>query len=141
MVFKIKEFESFKAVEDALGKEISEAKSRLGKCLQRLDGIRELAEKTKKIRQVIGKLAGNKAVSESLGELSVDGLTVVLNAGPLDELTAYEMMVRSNQELLSKLQKACEGLKPLAEFGDTSGLKFLIVENNGVPERILLKVS
>lgn len=141
MVFKIKEFESFKAVDDAISKEISETKSRLGKCLQRLDGIRELAEKTKKIRQVIEKLAGKKAVSESLNELSVNGFNVVLDAGPLDELTSFEMMVRSNQELLMKLQKAREGLKSIAEFGDTEGLKFLIVESSGVPESILLKIS
>jgi len=39
------------------------------------------------------------------------------------------------------LQKAREGIKPLSELGDTDGMKFLVVENNGVPERILLKVS
>jgi len=141
MAVKIKEFESLEEVEDALDKEISETKSNLGKYLQRLDGIRSLAEKTKKIRQIFRKLAGKKAVSESLGELSVDGFNVVLDAGPLDELTALEAVVRSHQDFLLTLQKAREALKPLAELGDTDGMKYLVVENKGVPERILLKIS
>ena len=140
MVVEIKEFGSVEEIEEALDKEISEAKSNLGKCLQRLDGIRSLAEKTKKIRQVVRKLAGKKAVSESLGEISVGSVNVVLDANPLDELTALESVVRSHQESLLTLQKARESLNPLNEFGDMDGMKFLVVESNGVPERILLKI-
>ena len=140
MVVEIKEFGSVEEIEEALDKEISEAKSNLGKCLQRLDGIRSLAEKTKKIRQVVRKLAGKKAVSESLGEISVGSVNVVLDANPLDELTALESVVRSHQERLLMLQKAREALNPLNEFGDMDGMKFLVVESNGVPERILLKI-
>ena len=140
MVVEIKEFGSVEEIEEALDKEISEAKSNLGKCLQRLDGIRSLAEKTKKIRQVVRKLAGKKAVSESLGEISVGSVNVVLDANPLDELTALESVVRSHQESLLMLQKAREALNPLNEFGDMDGMKFLVVESNGVPERILLKI-
>jgi hypothetical protein len=141
MAVKIKEFESLEEVENALDKEISKTKNNLSKCLQRLDGIRSLAEKTKKIRQVVRKLAGKKAVSESLSELSVNGFNVVLDAGPLDELTALEAVVRSHQDLLLTLQKEREALKPLAELGDTDGMKYMVVENKGVPERILLKIS
>jgi hypothetical protein len=141
MAVKLKEFGSIGEIENALDEEISEAKSNLGKSLQRLDTIRSLAEKTKRIRQVVRKLAGNKAVSESAGELSVDGFNVVLDAGPLDELNALEMVVRSHQELLLTLQKAREGLKPLAELSETDGMKYLVVENKGVPERILLKLA
>ena len=140
MVVEIKEFGSVEEIEEALDKEISEAKSNLGKCLQRLDGIRSLAEKTKKIRQVVRKLAGKKAVSESLGEISVGSVNVVLDANPLDELTALESVVRSHQESLLTLQKAREALNPLNELGDMDGMKFLVVESNGVPERILLKL-
>ncbi len=105
-----------------------------------MDGIRSLAEKTKKIRQVVRKLAGKKAVSESLGEISVGSVNVVLDANPLDELTALESVVRSHQESLLTLQKAREALNPLNELGDMDGMKFLVVESNGVPERILLKI-
>lgn len=141
MVVEIKEFSSVEEIEEALDKEISETKSNLGQYLRRLDEIRSLAEKTKKIRQVVMKLAGKKVDAERLGEISVENVNVVLDANPLDELTALESVVRSHQERLLKVQKAREALKPLDEFGDTEGVKFLIIETDGVPERVLLKVS
>lgn len=140
MVVEIKEFSSVEEIEEALDKEISGTKSNLGEYLRRLDDIRNLAEKTKKVRQVVMKLAGKKVDAERLGEINVDNVNVVLDANPLDELTALESVVRSHQERLLKVQKAREALKPLDEFGETEGVKFLIVENDGVPERILLKV-
>jgi len=139
VVVEIKEFNSNEEIEEALANEISEIKSNLGKNLRRLDEIRTLAEKTKKVRQVVMKLAGKKTVAESLGEISVGNVNVVLDANPLDELAALESAVRSHQERLLEVQKAREALKPLDEFGDTDGIKFLVVVNNGVPECILLK--
>ena len=141
VVVEIKEFGSVEEIEEALDKQISETKSELGEYLRRLDEIRSLAEKTKKVRQVVMKLAGKKVDAERLGENTVDNVNVVLDASPYDELIALESVVRSHQERLLKVQKAREGLKPLDELGDTEGVKFLIVENDGVPERILLKVS
>ena len=140
MVVKIEEFSSAEEIEKALEKEISKTKSALGECLRRLDEIRTLAEKTKRVRQVVLKLAGKKTAAESLGEITVGNVNVVLDASPLDELTALESVVRSHQERLLKVQKAREALKPLDEFGDTDGMQFLVVESNGVPERILVKV-
>ena len=140
MVVEIKEFGSVEEIEEALDKAISETKSSLGEYLRRLDDIRNLAEKTKKVRQVVMRLVGKKIDAERLGEINVDNVNVVLDANPLDELTALESVVRSHQERLLKVQKAREALKPLDEFGETEGVKFLIVENDGVPERILLKV-
>ena len=140
MVVEIKEFSSVEEIEEALDKEISETKSNLGEYLRRLDGIRQLAEKTKKVRQVVMRLAGKKTEAERIGEITVDNVNIVLDANPLDELTALESVVRSHQERLLKFQKAREELKPLDEFGDTDGVTFLIVEHDGVPERILLKV-
>ena len=140
MVVEIKEFESAKAVEEALDKDISATKSALGGYLRRLDEIRSLAEKAKKVRQVVMKLAGKKSRPESMGEISVGNLQLVLDASPLDELNVIETVVRSHQERLLKLQKAREALKPLDELGD-DGFKCMVVESDGVPERILLKVS
>ncbi|TRO45442.1 hypothetical protein E2P30_01625 [Candidatus Bathyarchaeota archaeon] len=141
MVVEIKEFESVEELEDTLDRDISTTKSTLGEYLRRLDEIRTLAEKAKKIRAVVMKLAGKRSSPESLGEIDIGNMKVVLDANPLDELTAIESVVRSHQERLLILQKAREGIKPLSELGDTDGMKFLVVENNGVPERILLKVS
>ena len=140
MVVEIKEFGSVEEIEETLDKEISETKSNLGDYLRRLDNIRSLAEKTKKVRQVIMKLASKKVNAKGLGEINVDNVNVVLDANPLDELTALESVVRSYQERLLKVQKAREALKPLNELGDTEGVKFLIVEADGIPERILLKL-
>ena len=141
MVVELKEFGSAEEIEEALDKEISVTKSTLGEHLRRLDEIRTLAEKTKKIRQVVMKLAGKKVAEESLSEITMGDLRIVLEANPLDELTAIESVVRSHQERLLTLQKAREALKPLDQLGDTEGMKYLVVENNGIPERILLKIS
>jgi hypothetical protein len=142
MVVEIKEYESAEEIAETLDKDISHTKSTLGEYLRRLDEIRNLAEKSKKIREVVMKLAGkSKASSESLGEISVGSLNIVLDANPFHELTAIESVVRSHQERLLVLQKAREALKWLDQLGDTEGLKYLVVESEGVPERILFKIS
>lgn len=141
MVVEIKEYSSAEEIAETLDKEIGNTKSTLGEYLRRLDDIRALAEKSKKIREVVMKLAGKKALSESLGELSVGSLNIILDANPFHELTAIEEVVRSQQERLLVLQKAREALKWLDQIGDTEGLKYLVVENDGVPERILFKIS
>jgi hypothetical protein len=142
MVVEIKEYESAEDIAETLDRDISNTKSTLGEYLRRLDEIRSLAEKSKKIREVVMKLAGkSKASGESLGEISVGTLNIVLDANPFHELTAIESVVRSHQERLLVLQKAREALKWLDQLGDTEGLKYLVVENEGVPERILFKIS
>jgi hypothetical protein len=140
VVVEIKEYQSAEEIEEILDKRISSTKSTLGEYLRRLDEIRTLAERSKRIRQVVMKLASKKANEESMGEISVGNVKIVLEATPLDELTAIESVVRSHQELLLTLQKAREALKPLGELGDTDGMKYMVVEKQGVPERILLKI-
>jgi len=87
------------------------------------------------------KLAGKKAATETLGEMTVGNLNIVLDANPFHELTAIEEVLRSHQERLLVLQKTREALKWLDQLGDTEGLKYLVVEADGVPERILFKIS
>jgi hypothetical protein len=141
MVTQIKEYGSAEEIAETLEKEISETKSALGEYLRRLDDIRALAEKSKKIHEVVLKLAGKKGSSEALGEISVGNLNIVLDANPFHELTAIEEVVRSHQERLLSLQKAREALKWLDQIGDTEGLKYLVVEADGIPGRILFKIS
>ncbi|MCJ7718333.1 hypothetical protein MUO69_00185, partial [Candidatus Bathyarchaeota archaeon] len=62
-------------------------------------------------------------------------------ANPFHELTAIEEVVRSHQERLLMLQKSREALKWLDQVGDTEGLTYLVVEHEGVPSRILFKIS
>ncbi len=141
MVVEIKEYNSAEEIAETLDKQISDTKSTLGEYLRRLDEIRALAEKSKKIREVVLKLAGKKAATENLGEISVGTLNIILDANPFHELTAIEEVVRSHQERLLVLQKAREALKWLDQIGETDGLKYLVVQHDNVPERILFKIS
>jgi len=141
MVVELKEYESAVEIAKGIEQEITRTKSVLGEYLRRLDEIRNLAERSKKIREVVFKLAGKKASQNSLGEITVGDLSVVLDANPFHELTAIEEVVRSQQDRLLVLQKAREALSWVDQIGDTEGLKYLVLESDGVPERILLKIS
>ena len=142
MVVKLKEYTSAQAIADALDKDLSETKSLLGEYLRRLDEIRTLAEKSKKVREVIMKLAGKKTSStDNPGEITVGTLNIILDANAFHELTAIEAVVRSHQERLLVLQKVRDALKWLDQLGDTEGLKYLVLEDEGIPERILFKIS
>jgi metal-responsive CopG/Arc/MetJ family transcriptional regulator len=141
MVVELREYDSAIDIARTIDEEISRTKSMLGEYLRRLDEIRALAERSKKIRDVVFKLAGKKANQENLGEMSVGGLNVVLDANPFHELTAIEEVVRSQQDRLLVLQKSREALKWVDQIGDTEGLKYLVLENDGVPDRILFKIS
>jgi hypothetical protein len=141
MVVEIKEYISAEQLAERLEKEIGDTKSTLGEYLRRLDEIRNLAEKSKKIREVVLKLAGRKGTTENNGEINLGNIDIILDASPFHELTAIEQVVRSFQERLLVLQRAREAMKWLDQLGDTDGLKYLVVENEGVPERVLFKVS
>jgi hypothetical protein len=141
MVTQIKEYTSAQAIADGMDKQLSETKSVLGEYLRKLDEIRTLAEKSKKVREVVMKLAGKKAPTENTSEITVGTLNIVLDASPFHELVAIESVVRSHQERLLVLQKVREALKWLDQLGDTEGLKYLVVEDEGIPERILFKIS
>ncbi|MGB9134532.1 MAG: hypothetical protein WCC63_02955 [Candidatus Bathyarchaeia archaeon] len=141
MVVELKEYDSATEIAKTIDEGISKTKSVLGEYLRRLDEIRTLAERSKKIRDVVFKLAGKKANQENLGEISVGGLSVILDANPFHELTAIEEVVRSQQERLLILQKSREALKWVDQIGDTEGLKYLVLENDGIPDRVLFKIS
>ena len=141
MVTQIQEYNSAQAIADALDKELSETKSVLGEYLRRLDEIRTLAEKSRKVREVVMKLAGKKTTIENPSEITVGTLNIILDANAFHELTAIEAVVRSYQERLLVLQKVREALKWLDQLGDTEGLKYLVLQEEGIPERILFKLT
>jgi hypothetical protein len=141
VVVEMKEYESATEIAKGMDAEISRTKSVLGEYLRRLDEIRTLAERSKKIREVVFKLAGKKAAQNTLGEITVGDLSVILDANPFHELTAIEEVVRSQQDRLLVLQKAREALNWVDQLEETEGLKYLVLESDGVPERILLKIS
>ena len=141
MVTQIKEYNSAQAIAEALETQLSETKSVLGEYLRRLDEIRTLAEKSKKVREVVMKLAGKKPTTENPSEVTVGTLNIILDANAFHELTAIESVVRSHQERLLVLQKVREALKWLDQLGDTEGLRYLVLEDEGIPERILFKIT
>ena len=142
MVNELKEYESVKEIVKALDDNINLTKNMLGQYLRRLDEIRSLAERSKKVRDIVTKLAGKKAAAaNTLGEITVGDLNVVLDANPFHELTAIEEAVRSQQDRLLLLQKAREGMNWVDQIEDADGLKFMVLESDGVPARILLKIS
>ena len=141
MVTQIKEYNSAQAIAEALDAQLSETKSVLGEYLRRLDEIRTLAEKSKKVREVVMKLAGKKTAAENPSEVTVGTLNIILDANAFHELTAIESVVRSHQERLLVLQKVREALKWLDQLGDTEGLRYLVLEDEGIPERILFKIT
>jgi hypothetical protein len=137
----IKEYGSAVEIEEKVDREIAEAKSTLGDYLRRLDNVRAVAEKSKRLHDIVSKVAGKKQVAESAEQIEVNGLEIVLDATPLNELTAIESVVRSHQQRLLDLQKAKEALAPLDKFGDTEGIRYLVLEKEGIPEQILLKIT
>jgi len=141
MVVELKTYDSAVKIGDTIDEEITRTKSVLGEYLRRLDEIRTLAERSKKIRDVVFKLAGKKAAHETLGEVTVGSLNVVLDANPFHELTVIEEAVRYQQERLLDLQKSREALKWMDDIGNTEGIKYLVLESDGIPKRILLKIS
>jgi hypothetical protein len=86
------------------------------------------------------KLAGKKPSTDNPSEVTVGTLNIILDATPSHELSAIESVVRSHQERLLVLQKVREALKWLDQLGDTEGLKYLVLEDEGIPERILFKI-
>jgi hypothetical protein len=141
MVVELKTYDSAETIAGNLDNEIARTKSVLGDYLRRLDDIRTLAERSKKIREVVYRLAGKKSAQESLGQVTVGNLEVVMDANPFQELTAIEEAVRSQQDRLLVLQKAREALKWMDQIGNTEGIKYLVLESDGVPQRVLLKIT
>jgi hypothetical protein len=82
-----------------------------------------------------------KSAQESLGELNIGNLDIVLDANPFHELTAIEEAVRSQQDRLLVLQKAREALKWMDQIGTAEGLTYLVLERDGIPEKIMLKIN
>jgi len=138
VVVSLKEFGSATEIVKAVDHEIIETKNTLNGYLRRLEDIRALAEKSKKIREIVFKFAGKKAIAES-AEVSISGMSLNLDAKVIHELAALEEVVGSQQEKFTALQRVREGLKWADQIGETEGVKFLVLEKNGVPEKILLR--
>lgn len=141
MVVELKEYGSPLEMAKSLESQVGRTKSTLGEYLRRLDEIRTLAERQKKVRDVVSKLAGKKQSQNNNGEIIHGDLRIILETSPLDELTAIEEAVKSQQERLLVLQRTIEGMKWVDQVEDAEGLKYIVLERDGVPTKILLKIQ
>jgi len=137
----IKEYRSVSEIAESIDHELAETKSALGGYLRQLDDRRSVAEKSKKLYDVVSKIADKKPSKDAADKVNINGLEIVLDATALNELSEIENVVKSHQQRLIALQKAREALKTLDDAGDTEGIRYMALEKEGIPEQILLKLS
>ena len=140
-VVTIKEYSSPMEITEEIEKEISETKSALGQYLRQLEETKIVAEKIRRLHEVITKTTRKKLPKESQNQLEVNGLEIVLDATPLHELGAIETVVRNRQQRLMSLLKVKESLASIDSLCETEGLRYLVLEKEGIPEQILLRTS
>jgi len=137
----IKEYSSAMKITEKIDKEIDETKTALGQYIRQLEDTKYAAEQLDRLHNVVAKATGKKIPKENPNQLEVNGLEIILNATPLHELAAIETVVRNRQERLLSLQKVKESLGSLDSLCETEGLKYLVLEREGIPEQILLRTS
>ena len=137
----IKKYSSVSEIRESIDKELAETKSALGIYLRQLDEKRNLAEKTQRLYDIIAKIADKKTSKRKASQIDLNGLEIVLDATVLNEVIAIESVVTSHQKRLMDLQKAREALQTLDKTDDTEGIKYLVLEKERIPEKILLKLS
>jgi hypothetical protein len=135
------EYSSTVEIAEHIDKEIAHTKSVLGEYLRQLDDVRGVAEKSKKLHDLVAQVSGKKQPKENREQIDVNCLAIVLDATPLHELEALESVLRSHQQRLLALQKTKEALESLDSLDDTEGMRILVLEKEGVPKQILLKIS
>jgi hypothetical protein len=137
----IEEYSSVSEIAKSIDHKLAVTKSTLGKYLRQLDDRRSVAEKSQRIYNLVSKIANTKPPKDASNEVDVNGLEIVLDATALNEVSAIEAVVRSQQQRLVALQQAREALQTLNQAGDTEGIRYLALEKEGIPEQILLKLQ
>ena len=138
---KLKEYSSTKEIAENIDKEIAETKSALGEYLRQMDGARSAAEKVQRLNDLVAQATGKKLPRENPNQIEINGLEIILDAAPIHELDAIETVVRNRQQRLLDLQKIKESMASLDSLSETEGLKCLVLEKEGVPEQIMLRLS
>lgn len=136
----ITEYSSVSEIAESIDKELIGTKSALGEYLRQLDDRRAVAERTQRLYDIVAKIADKKPSKGTSNQIDLNGLEIVLDANVLNELTAIENVVKSHQQRLITLEKARDALQTLDQAGDTEGITYLVLEKEGIPEQILLKL-
>ena len=138
---KLKEYSSTKEIAENIDKEIAETKSALGEYLRQMDGARSAAEKVQRLNDLVAQATGKKLPKENPNQIEINGLEIILDAAPIHELDAIETVVKNRQQRLLDLQKIKESMASLDSLSETEGLKYLVLEKEGIPEQIMLRTS
>jgi hypothetical protein len=138
---KIKEYSSTKEITENIDKEIAETKSALGEYLRQMDSARRATEKMERLNDVVAQATGKKLPKENPNQIEINGLEIILDAAPIHELAAIETVVINRQQRLLNLQKIKESMASLDSLSETEGLKYLVLEKEGIPEQIMLRTS
>ena len=137
----IREYSSPTEITEKIDKEIDNTKSALGQYLRQLEETKVVAEKLRKLQDAIAKATHKKLPKEKPNQIRIDGLEIVLDVTALHELDAIETVVRNRQQRLMALVKTKESLSSFGSLCETEGLKYLVLEKEGIPEQILLRTS
>lgn len=145
MAVEIRTYNSINDLIGAMDEEVARSKSQLGEYLRKFDEIRFLAERSRRLRETLLKAVGSKERQTMMDGVKIGEITVVLDVRPEHELTVLEEAVKSYQERILTLQKARESLKGFEmareEADEVKGIVCTVLENNGIPQRILVKLS
>lgn len=134
----IKEYSSVKEQAEKIDKEISEVNCALGQYLRQMDNARCTAEKIERLANVVSKATGKKLPKENPNQLEINGLEIIMDATPIHELAAFEIVARSLQQQLLSLQKIKESIGLLIPLYEIADIKCKVLEKEGIPEQILL---
>ena len=121
---KIKEYSSARQITEEIDEEIATTKTKIGEYLHKLDYLRTVT---------------SNATDKKREQIYVNGIELIVTTKPLNELIAMEMAARSHIERLTALKMAKESLELLEIFSNIRGMKYLVLEKEGIPERILIK--
>jgi hypothetical protein len=123
-VVEIREYDSTLQITEKIDNEIATTKTTLGEYLRQLDYVRHMTA---------------NATGKKREQTDVNGLEIVVDATLPNELTAMESVVKSYSQRLTTLNMAKESLKQLEQISDLEGIKYLVLEKEGIPERVLVK--
>ncbi len=137
LAMELLRFNSFEEFLRHLNAQIEQTRSQLSELLRRYNEIKERAERLRSIEERLSKALGVKL--ESVNEIDLKGLKLVVGARPTDEAQVLMEVIQSLKnrlEVLMKLQKLIEDIaKNLREISDMT----LLVETvNDIPVKILL---
>lgn len=121
---EIKEYGSFLQISEKIDKEIAATKVTLGEYLRQLDCIRRSAV---------------EASGKKREQTYVNGFEIILDAMPTNELAAMESVVRSYSQRLTTLKTIKESLNQLSQLQNIEGIRYLVLEKEGIPKRIIVK--